>query len=114
MMFFFTILLMFALGTVLYLMVHALPRVAEEPQDKETFLDRWARSRIPERIDAAFNSFLVKFLRRVKVIALKFDNAVSVGLRRATAEEKDKKGFELKDIAEPSENGSEKKKSETE
>ena len=36
-------------------------------------------------------AFLVKFLRRVKVFALKFDNAVSAGLRKAAAEEKDKK-----------------------
>lgn len=124
MMFAFTILLMLALGTVLYLMVRALPRVAEEPQSKESFLDRWAHSEIPEKIDAAFNGFLVKFLRRVKVFALKFDNAVSAGLRKATAEEKDKKpGFELrdiKDIVEPSNgnggngNGGEKKNNGTE
>lgn len=104
MMFIFTILLMLALGAVLYLMVRALPRVTDELETKESFLDRWARSELPEKIDTAFNSFLVKFLRRVKVFALKFDNAVSAGLRRAAAEEngKDKKQtFELKDITEP-------------
>jgi len=92
---------MLALGTVLYLMVRALPRVTEDPRAKESFLDRWARSEIPEKIDAAFNGFLVKFLRRAKIFALKFDNAVSAGLRRATAEEKEKdkkQAFELKDI----------------
>ena len=104
MFFVFTILLMLALGTVLYLMVRALPRVPEESRSKESFLDRWAHSEIPERIDAAFNGFLVKFLRRVKVFALKFDNAVSAGLRRAAAEEKDKKpGFELRDIRDAAE-----------
>lgn len=110
-MFIFTILLMLSLGTVLYLMVRALPRVAEEPGTKENFLDRWAKSEIPEKIDAAFNGFLVKFLRRVKVIALKFDNAVSAGLRKAATEEKGKKpGFELRDITEPANgNGGEKK-----
>jgi len=106
MFFVFTILLMLALGTVLYLMVRALPRVAEEPPSKESFLDRWAHSEIPEKIDAAFNGFLVKFLRRVKVFALKFDNAVSAGLRKAAAEEKDKKqAFELKDIKDATEPG---------
>ena len=82
MMFIFTILLMLALGAVLYLMVRALPRVTDEPEAKESFLDRWAHSELPEKIDTAFNSFLVKFLRRVKVFALKFDNAVSAGLRQ--------------------------------
>lgn len=108
MMFIFTILLMFALGAMLYLMVRALPRVTPDPQAKENFLDRWARSEIPEKIDAAFNGFLVKFLRRVKIFALKFDNAVSAGLRKAAAEEKEKdkkQGFELRDIKDITEAG---------
>ncbi len=114
MMFVFTILLMLALGTVLYLMVRALPRLGGEDEPaKESFLDRWGRSEIPEKIDAAFNGFLVKFLRRVQVIALKFDNAVSARLRKAAAESngKDKKqSFELKDIGGSLGNGGEKKK----
>jgi Na+-transporting methylmalonyl-CoA/oxaloacetate decarboxylase gamma subunit len=117
MMFVFTILFMFALGAVLYLMVRALPRVAPDPQAKESFLDRWARSEIPEKIDAAFNGFLVKFLRRVKIFAMKFDNAVSAGLRRAAAEEKEKDKkhtFELKDITESVGDGGEKKNNGTE
>jgi hypothetical protein len=110
MMFVFTIVLMFALGAVLYLMVRALPRIAEEPQAKESFLDRWAKSQIPEKIDIAFNGFLVKFLRRVKVFALKFDNAVSVGLRKVSAGENGKKqNFEMKDIVETSSGEEEKK-----
>jgi len=104
MMFVFTILLMLALGATLYLMVRALPRIEEESQAEESFLDRWAKSRIPERIDAAFNGFLLKFLRRMKVVALKFDNAVSVGLRKVSSDEGSKKpGFEIKDIVEDGE-----------
>jgi hypothetical protein len=114
MMFVFTILLMLALGAMLYLMVRVLPRITEEPVPDKSFLDRWAHSEIPEKIDAAFNGFLVKFLRRVKVFALKFDNAVSAGLRKAAAEEKDKdkkQGFELRDITEPSAGNDGEKKS---
>ena len=110
-MFIFTILLMVSLGVVLYLMVRALPRVAEEPAAKESFLDRWAHSEIPEKIDAAFNGFLLKFLRRVKIFALKFDNAVSSGLRKVSAEEKEKKqNFDMKDIKEAGNGGEEKKR----
>ena len=105
MMFVFTILLMLALGAVLYLMVRALPRIEEEPRAEESFLDRWAKSRIPERIDAIFNGFLLKFLRRMKVFALKFDNAVSVGLRKVSSGDGSKRrGFEMKDIVEGGEN----------
>ena len=101
MMFVFTILLMLAFGAVLYLMVRALPRLAEDTEEKESFLDRWAKSRMPERIDAAFNGFLLKFLRRMKVFALMFDNAVSVGLRKVSAEDKTKKPpVGIKDLTE--------------
>ena len=109
-MFVFTILLMVSLGVVLYLMVRALPRLAEEPAEKEHFLDRWAHSKIPERVDAALNGFLLKFLRRVKVFALKFDNAVSAGLRKVSAEESGKKqNFDMKDIRDAGNGGEEKK-----
>jgi len=112
-MFVFTILLMVSLGVVLYLMVRALPRVAEEPAEKKSFLDRWAHTETPEKIDAAFNGFLLKFLRRVKVYALKFDNAVSAGLRKVSAEEKEKKqNFDIKDIKEAGNGGEEKKETE--
>jgi hypothetical protein len=104
---------MVALGVVLYLMVRALPRVAEEPAAKENFLDRWAHSEIPEKIDAAFNGFLLKFLRRVKVFALKFDNAVSSGLRKVSAEEKEKRqNFDMKDIRDAGSGSEEKKETE--
>lgn len=108
-MFAFTIILMLALGAVLYLMVRALPRIVEEPRTEESFLDRWEKSRIPEKIDAALNGFLVKFLRRLKVFALKFDNAVSVGLRKVSKEEQSKKpDFAAREAAGEA-NGEEKK-----
>lgn len=99
-MFVLTILLLIAIGTMLYLMVRALPRVQEESSVKENFLDRWAQSKIPEKIDEVFNGFLIKFLRRVQVAALKFDNAVSTELRKAATDEKGrKKTFQLRDVA---------------
>jgi hypothetical protein len=91
---------MFSLGAALYLMVRALPRVAEEEaSSKESFLDRWAHSEIPEKVDRALNSFLLKTLRRIKVIALKFDNAVNSGIRKMSDEEK-KQGIDFKDMSE--------------
>lgn len=84
--FIFILLLMFSLSGVLYLMVRALPRVAEEPDahgdSRRSFLDRWAHSEIPEKIDASLNSFLLKFLRKFKVFVLKLDNVVSAHLKR--------------------------------
>ncbi len=85
--FIFTDILMLALGALLYLMVEALPRVAEEPSDRKSLLDRWIHSGIPERIDVALNTFLFKFLRKLRVRILKIDNALGRHLRRVKAEE---------------------------
>ena len=57
----FTIILMICLGTVLYLTVQALPRIEEVPSDEKGFLERWAHSEVPEKIDAAFNNFFQIF-----------------------------------------------------
>src|SRR5579871_6845088 len=102
--FIFTLLLMFSLSGVLYLMVRALPRVAEDTSDsaaeRRSFLDRWAHSEMPEKIDAWFNGFLLKFLRKFKVFVLKLDNTISSHLRKIHHEENGKKNaIDFKEIS---------------
>ena len=80
--FIFSTLLMLSLGTILYLVARSLPRVEEEPNAKPSVLDRWATSEIPEKIDAAFNAFLLKFLRKTRVLILKFDNTITKHLKK--------------------------------
>jgi hypothetical protein len=74
--------LMAAVGAVLYLMVRALPRVAEEPSERRGVVDRLAHSEIPEKLDAAIDAFLIKLLRKVKVFIMQLDNALSKHLRK--------------------------------
>jgi len=88
--FIFTTILMVSLSGVLYLMVRALPRVEEVPSTKTNFLDRWAHSEIPEKVDAALNGFLLKFLRKIKVGVLKLDNKLAHHLQKITHEEREK------------------------
>ena len=100
--FIFTLVLMFSLSGVLYLMARALPRVAEEPVAVEHrgLLDRWAHSEIPEKIDASFNSWFLKFLRKFNVFVLKLDNAISGHLKKIRHEEGDKKSaIDFKEIS---------------
>ena len=99
--FVFTSILMVSLSAVLYLMVRALPRVAEEPpSEKSAVLDRWARSQYPEKFDRALNGFLVKFLRKLKVMVLRFDNTLSTHLEKVKPEENGKKPtIDFKEIA---------------
>ena len=116
--FIFILLLMFSLSGVLYLMVRALPRVAETAgaatddsggataaaaAGNAGLLDRWAHSDIPEKIDAAFNEWFLKFLRKFKVFTLKLDNLISQHLRkiRRESETAEKKAaIDFKEIAE--------------
>ncbi len=97
--FIFTIILMVCLGTVLYLTVQALPRIEEVPSEEKGFLERWARSEMPEKIDAAFNNFLLKFLRRTKVLILKLDNVLAKHLQKIKPEENKRPNIDFKEIS---------------
>jgi hypothetical protein len=82
-MFIFTLVLMASLSTVLYLVVQALPRIAEESDGGASPAKGWwVRSHIPEKIDIALDGFILKLLRKVKVAILKVDNAVSARLEK--------------------------------
>jgi hypothetical protein len=97
--FIFTTILMICLGTVLYLTVQALPRIEEVPSDEQGFLERWAHSEMPEKIDAAFNNFLLKFLRKIKVLILKFDNVLAKHLQKMRTEEDKRPNIDFKEIS---------------
>lgn len=101
-MFIFTTVLMISLSAVLYLMVRALPRIAEEPAvEKQNFLDRWTHSQIPEKVDAVLNGFLFKFMRKLKVVVLKADNSLSTHLEKVkpAGENGKKPAIDFKEIA---------------
>lgn len=82
--FIFSTILMLSLGSILYLAARTLPRVEEEPRAKPNLLDRWAASELPEKIDTMFNAYLVKFLRKTKVLLLKVDNSLTDRLKKIT------------------------------
>jgi len=99
----FTTVLMFCLSAALFLMVRALPRVVEEPSESKGLLDRWANSELPEKIDIAFNGFLFKFLRRIKIAVLKIDNGLGSQLQKMKAKEDDlerRSAIDFREIAE--------------
>ena len=77
---------MASLGTMLYLVARSLPRVGEEVSDKKNFLDRLSSSEIPEKIDTAFNGFLLKYLRKLKVVLLKVDNFITEKLKKISSD----------------------------
>lgn len=81
------IVLMLSLGTVLFIVARALPRVQEEEGSENTgrkngLLERWVTSEIPERVDEFLSTFLSKTLRKLKVFLLKIDNNLSSHLKK--------------------------------
>jgi hypothetical protein len=95
-----TSILMIAMGTVLYLLVRAMPRIGEQESSiKSGIVARWMASEIPEKIDYALNNFLLKFLRKLKVSILKFDNVVTKKLHNIKSEnENGKPKIDFRDI----------------
>ncbi|MBI4094716.1 MAG: hypothetical protein HY435_00795 [Candidatus Liptonbacteria bacterium] len=74
-------------GTIVYLLVRSLPKVQEEEAGpKQRFIDRLAKSEIPEKVDMAVNAFLSKSLRRTKVALLKVDNFLTQRIKKLTVE----------------------------
>ena len=94
---------MVSFGLVLYLLVRSLPRINEdEAKDRQTVLDRWVASEIPEKLDATMNTFLAKFFRRLRIFLMRVDNFVSDTLKRIPTEANgnNKKKIDFKEINE--------------
>lgn len=73
-----------SLGVILYLMARALPRVDEvaevhhAPGPFDRLLSKLPLKKIDERLDLFFE----KFLRRLKVLVMRIDNAINSSLSR--------------------------------
>lgn len=79
-----TDILMISLGTILFLVARSLPRIGEEPVGKQNMFERWVSSELPEKFDTAFNNFLLKSLRKFKLVLLKADNSITQHLKKIT------------------------------
>lgn len=71
-----------SIGTVIFVSARSLPRIEDGADVHRGFFEQWLHSEVPEKVDAALNSFFVKILRRVKASLIKADSAVSHRLKR--------------------------------
>ena len=70
--------LMLGLGTTIFIIGRATPRIDDNMREPAiNKIERWFASLPFDKIDAIFNNFLEKSLRRIKLITLKLDNAVN-------------------------------------
>lgn len=76
-----------SLGIILYVAVRTLPRIEESGiPEKRNAWEKWLASGVPERVDRVLNSFLAKFLRKLKVFLLRADNAVTTQLKKVKSD----------------------------
>ena len=73
------VIVMLSLGTAVYLIARAIPRVSETPAPavKKNRFDELVKQIPFEKIDAFLNSSAAKVLRRVKVFIMKADNLIT-------------------------------------
>lgn len=104
------LILMAALGAILYLVARTLPRISETPEGngrngKMKLLERWVVSEIPEKVDEWLSDFLIKTLRKLKVVLMKVDNNLTSHLRRIKPQngKSETNGRDFKEIVEEQE-----------
>ncbi len=78
---------MLSLGTIIYLIARATPRVGdvEESFRKETFHEKLDKliARIPfDKMDVFFSVWLEKTMRKTKLLLMKWDNALTEHLKK--------------------------------
>ena len=87
-------------AVMIYILSRGLPRVAESVGENKTpfwmRVDRWFKKLPLRKIDEWFLGFLEKFLRKIRVLNLKMENAVNNGIGKlrhgkSSVKEEDKK-----------------------
>ena len=76
-------------GTLLYLSLQGVSRMEDSSSDGKqgSLWERWTRSGLPEKIDAALNRSLHRLLRRLKVGMLKADNQITFWLKQTRTDD---------------------------
>ena len=82
-----------SLGVIVYLLARTVPRITDESGVSKPTTGGFDKlvSKIPlAKIDAALDSFLLKFLRKTKVLTMKVDNLLNIYLNKLRKKEQPK------------------------
>lgn len=71
------IVIMLALGVAIYMMARAIPRISDDIHRPAGRFHHWMSSLHFEKLDVLLSNFLEKFLRKVKLLLMKVDNATN-------------------------------------
>ncbi len=90
------IVLVLSLGTMIYLIARAVPRVSDEVTGgaikRRTKFDHLFSFLWIEKIDPLLNNFLEKFLRKMKLVLMKLDNITNNYLNKVKKYKSDSNG----------------------
>ncbi|TSC60367.1 MAG: hypothetical protein LiPW15_245 [Parcubacteria group bacterium LiPW_15] len=77
-----------SLAAILFMVARVLPRIETPAEEiKQSPLEKWVTSGVPEKVDAVLNAFFAKFLRRAKVVIMRVDNSVTNRLQNFAKKE---------------------------
>jgi len=87
--FFFQSTIVLSLGVIIYLLSRAVPRISDshEINRAPNFFDQLIKKIPISRIDSALNLFFAKLLRKIKVLIMKTDNLINVGIHKLRKED---------------------------
>ena len=92
-----------SLGVMIFLFARALPRIPEEIDTAARTktagkIRQFIGKKIPlDKLDAYASSFFEKFLRRVKLVIMKLDNAVNIQIGKLKKPQAEKEEVSLKE-----------------
>lgn len=91
-----------SLGVIVYLLARAIPRVPDEEPTaiRQSYFDRWLESVSLLRLDEKVSRVLANFLRRLRIIVLKFDNLLHRHLTRIREKQTNGSGGNKPDLLE--------------
>lgn len=77
-----------SLAAILFMVARALPRIEALGEEiRQSPLEKWVTSGVPEKVDAFLNMFFAKLLRRSKVVIMRVDNLVTARLQNFAKKE---------------------------
>lgn len=79
------LLIMGSFGTMVYLLAQTIPRIDDTPPKELEFREHWALKKI-ERIDKKIKTSTEKFLRRLGIILLRWENKINKKVTRLKEE----------------------------
>lgn len=89
-----TNLLLISFGGILYIIAKTIPKIEIDSADKlekKGIIEKFIVSDLPHKFDYLLNFYTGKFLRKLKVLILRFDNYLTLKLKSMNLNNNDKK-----------------------